>query len=153
MAAAPVDELPDGLQPGLHVNYYEGEWKQLPSFDELEVVANGVTPCCDLRFARRDMHYALLFTGWLCIPETGVYAFTVASDDGTRLTIAGEQVVLNDNIHGERARSGALALAAGMHPLRLEYFQAHGGKALELRVARPGLAGEPLPDTWLFHTP
>jgi hypothetical protein len=31
-----------------------------------------------------------------------------------------------------------VALAAGYHPIRIEYFQAGGGKALELRMRQDG---------------
>jgi hypothetical protein len=31
-----------------------------------------------------------------------------------------------------------VALAAGYHPVRIEYFQAGGGKALELRMRQDG---------------
>jgi len=76
--------------------------------------------------------------GFFHAPRAGTYAFHLASDDGSRLSVGGTTVVDNDGIHPETDRRGTVTLAAGVHPIRLEYFEARGHESLALDVVPPG---------------
>lgn len=56
-------------------------------------------------------------------------AFQVTSNDGSRLYIDGDQVIDNWGEHGPRTRGAEVELEAGVHHLRVEYYD-HGGKAM-----------------------
>lgn len=88
---------------------------------------------------------ALAFTGWIQVPTSGIYTFTTVSDDGSRWYLGDERVVENDGLHGPEARSGRIGLEAGWHPIRIEYFNARGGKSFELRWAGPGFEEQAVP--------
>lgn len=139
------------VRPGLKVSYYEGEWDFLPDFAGLPPVEKGVSDNIDLSFARRQELFALSFSGWIQVPGTGVYLFSILSDDGSRLLIGDEVVVDNDGLHGAREKQGAIALAAGLHPLRVLYFQRRGERALEVRYSGPDLEKQQIPPEVLFH--
>jgi hypothetical protein len=47
--------------------------------------------------------------------------------------------------------SGQIALAAGLHPITLTYFQAYGPMALELHVEGPGMPRQRVPASMLFR--
>jgi hypothetical protein len=68
-------------------------------------------------------------------------AFSLASDDGSRLSIDGKVVVDNDGLHGTQEKRGYAPLARGNHEFVLEWFNKAGGAALDLRI---GKLGEPL---------
>jgi hypothetical protein len=85
------------------------------------------------------------------VPEDGVYGFYLTSDDGSRLVVDGKQVVDNDGVHGARERSGYVALAAGLHPIELLFFQGRGGVGLELAYDGPGLTKRDVGAAALFH--
>ena len=68
------------------------------------------------------------------VPADGVWTFRLTSDDGSRLWIGDQLLVDGDGPHAAAERSGPAALRAGWHPIRVDYFQAGGGKALSLRV-------------------
>jgi len=91
------------------------------------------------------------YTGYILIPADGVYLFSLASDDGSRLTIGGTTVVDNDGLHGSAEKEGRIALAAGFHPLRLAYFERDGGDELTVSVKGPGMKKQPVPDGMLFY--
>ena len=50
-------------------------------------------------------------------------------------------MVDRDGLHGASERLGLITLAAGYHPIRVEFFQAGGGKAFGLTVAPIGDQG------------
>ena len=66
----------------------------------------------------------------LSVPTAGEYTFRLTSDDGSRLYIDGNQVIDHDGLHGDTSKDGAVTLTAGVHPLRVDYFDAGGGKVL-----------------------
>jgi hexosaminidase len=92
------------------------------------------------RFARAE-HWGARLTGYVRVPADGVWTFRLTSDDGSRLWIGEQLLVDGDGPHTAQERGGAVALRAGWHPIRVDYFQAGGGAALSLRVlSAEGLA-------------
>ena len=75
------------------------------------------------------------------ITETGTYTFRLISDDGSRLSIDGEEVIDHDGLHGDTAKDGSVELTAGRHELEIWYFQNGGGAVLSLAWQRPGQTG------------
>lgn len=88
-------------------------------------------------FAGVRDNFVVELRGFLHAPRPGRYSFLITSDDGARLFVGDRLVVENDGIHPETTRDGDVELAAGVHPLRLEYFEAGGGEELDLEVIPP----------------
>ena len=88
--------------------------------------------------------FGLKTTTIIKIEEDGVYEFFLKSDDGSRLTINGQQVVDNDGEHGAREKSGKITLKKGEHKVELDYFKDQGiklhcnysGKLLPIHVRK-----------------
>jgi hypothetical protein len=132
--------------PGLEVAYYEGAFQKLPDFDALTPESRRAAHSLDVdSLAQREDHYALLLTGWLDVPETGMYVFHLTSDDGSKLLIHDQTVVDNDGSHSPRMRSGRMALEKGLHPVRVEYFEDYMGQELSLKWETPGGVSGPVP--------
>ncbi len=136
---------------GLAYRYYEGSWRALPDFDTVAVVRRGIAYTLSLGEPRpREEFFALEYTGFIDLPATGDYTFTLGSDDGSRLLIDGKPVVNNDGLHAYYEEKGSAQLGAGKHRLTIGYFQQGGGKRLELRYAGPGIPEQPVPPGRLF---
>ncbi len=71
----------------------------------------------------RDEWFGVRYQGPLTITEAGTYQFATNSDDGSKLYIDNQLVVDNDFQHGQQTRSNTIELSAGVHTLRVEYFQ------------------------------
>ncbi len=136
---------------GLKVAYYEGAWDKLPDFTKLRAKTVGVSPLLDLKAKQAPEHYGLVFTGFLRVPQDGVYTLFVSSDDGSRLYLGDTLVVDNDGLHGQSEASGLAALSAGLHPIRIVYFNATGGEGLIVSWQGPGLAKQAVPAAALAH--
>ena len=113
--------------------------ESLPAFDTLGPPAKSgpVTGFDIVQLAGRPDGIVVQLDGFLHAPEAGSYGFHLSSDDGSRLFVDGRQVVENDGIHPESERHGAVVLEAGVHPIRIEFFEAAGGEVLHLDVVPP----------------
>jgi hypothetical protein len=67
--------------------------------------------------------FAIDYTGRIWIEMPGTYRFILTSDDGSRLYIDGKKVIDNDGLHPPETESGVVKLAAGIHEIRVSYFQ------------------------------
>ncbi|MCF8359331.1 MAG: alpha-L-fucosidase [Prolixibacteraceae bacterium] len=120
-----------GTDPGLKFAYYEGKWDSLPDFSTLHPVKEGITPTINITLKEKDYDYGLMFKGYLSVPETGVYQFILSSDDGSKLTLAGK-TLNHDGLHAMTEKTMDIALAEGLHPVEVLFFQQGGGDGLQL---------------------
>jgi outer membrane protein OmpA-like peptidoglycan-associated protein len=67
--------------------------------------------------------FAIDYQGRIMLPQAGTYTFRLTSDDGSKLFIDGREVIDNDGIHGVDAVDGEVTLTAGIHDVRVQYFQ------------------------------
>jgi alpha-L-fucosidase len=144
-------EIKVSSTPGLHYAYYQGNWERLPDFTALSPEAQGMVEKFGLPDRIQKEYFGLLFRGYITVPEDGLYRFSIASDDGSRLYIGDDLVVDNDGLHGPAESMGQIILEKGAHPIRVEYFQRTGGLDLEVSFQGPGIAKQPVPAAILSH--
>lgn len=130
---------------GLEYEYYEGTWEAMPNFDTLTPVKVGHVGDFDLSVRDRPEAFAIRFLGAVTVPKDGVYRFFVGSDDGSRLYMDGNHVADNDGLHGMREAGGFVALAAGAHPITVEYFNLTGDLGLDVLYEGPGIEKQRVP--------
>ncbi len=90
----------------------------------------------DARLGADD--FSLRLEGFLNVESPGLCAFELTSDDGGRLWIDGELVVNHWGHHGMSPRVGRIALSAGRHAVRVDYYEEDGWAGLKLRWRPPG---------------
>jgi len=144
---------PTGLIPGLQCAYYEGSWDSLPGFDTLAALKTVVLDSVTVPDIARDEDYGLVVTGYVKVPQAGLYDFYLSSDDGSELWVSDTLVVDNDGLHGMGELKGGVGLKAGLHPILIPMFQKKGGEGLELHVDGPGVTKQTVRPEWLFHSP
>jgi len=143
-----------GLRSGLRYKYFEDteeEWDELPDFGRLKPKGSGIAAKCDLTRAQRREWFGLTFEGFISVPNDGIYTFYTNSDDGSKLYIGSTEVVDNDYDHPMTEKSGQIALMAGVHRIKITFFQGMGGKGLEVLYEGPGVEKQQLPAEVLFH--
>ncbi len=145
--SAPVESL----HPGVLYRYYEGDWESLPDFDSLQPLKAGVASDFDLSPRARPENFGFEYTGFIRIPATGVYTFFVESDDGSRLFLDDSLVVDNNGLHSLREESGVIALAGGLHRIRLTFFQRLGDVGLAVYYKGRGVGKQKVPPALLAH--
>ena len=144
-------ERPGPVERGLRFDYVEGDFQRLPAFDGAAPARTGTIAGFDLTPRLRETGFAFRFRGFISVPRNGAYRFYLRSDDGSRLWIGDQLVVENDGLHGSREESGAVALAAGLHPITVAMFEQSGGFELQVSYAGAGLARQAVPSAALFR--
>ncbi len=135
-------------EPGMvSYAYYTGVWNNLPNFDLLTPESEGTVEGFSVAPRDRDDHYGFVFEANLSVPADGSYTFYTTSDDGSRLSIDGATIVSNDGRHAPRQQQGTMALSAGDHIIKVEFFEYRGGDKLVVEWEGPGLNRQVLPTT------
>jgi alpha-L-fucosidase len=142
----------ENLSPGIKYNYYEGEWDKLPDFSSLNIIHSGIAPdfTIDIKDKSKE-HYAIVYNGYIKIPEEAVYTFYLNSDDGTILYIDGKLLIDNDGIHSGLEKSSSTALAKGSHEIKVKYLQGSGDSSLKVSVETKNTKKMIIPVSWLFY--
>ncbi|RMH01726.1 MAG: hypothetical protein D6702_10615 [Planctomycetota bacterium] len=147
----PATADPGGLQPGLEMRVYQGDWNALPDWSQLQPSRTGVAEGPGLPSGPTQEHVGRVFDGWLRVPADALYTLALSSDDGARLWLDGDLLIDHDGLHSTSTRTAHAALAAGLHKVRVEWFNKTGGATLELSVARDGGEMRPVPAGWWVH--
>jgi hypothetical protein len=113
-------------------------------------VGKGIAETIGLDVRRRIENYGVVFNGYLQVPGTGVYKFSITSDDGSVLNIAGK-ALLNDGLHGMEEKSVEIALGKGLHPIEVQFFQQGGDDGLILEWNLAGEEKRIVDGSVLFH--
>ena len=132
---------PGNVVEGLTVRYYNGGW-------EISKLKPSKTLAVE-QFLLPDNSegkvFGAVYEGFLSVPDDGVYTFYTRSDDGTSLYIGDELVVDNGGHHAAQDRFGFAVLKAGLHPIKLTYYNSAGGAALDVFYRSPGGEKEQIP--------
>ncbi len=149
---------PGSVVGGLEASYYElvGGASVLPDFELINPYLTGTVSLIDIPStggnfggSGRAEEIGAVYQGYLSIPSSGLYTLYTDSDDGSRALLGADVIVSNDGLHGMLERAGTAALAAGLHPLRVEFFENQGGAGLIFRIQGPGLAKQVVPASML----
>jgi len=126
--------------PGLRVEVFEVSLDSLVDLDDASPIARREVEGVDAAaHATRRTRVALRYTGFVVVPEDCLYTFASVSDDGSRIWLHDRLVVDNDGHHGERRQQGKVPLRAGVHPIRIEWFNGVGPGRLEVRWSGLGV--------------
>jgi alpha-L-fucosidase len=138
-----------GLVPGIAYRYFHGSWDSIPDFTALSPLKAGRLRNFETPRLRAE-NYAFTYDAFVSVPATGVYSFFTETDDGSRLFVDDSLVVDNGGLHGMLEKRGVVALEAGLHALRVTYFNKTGGAGLGVFWRGPVFDKSPVPDAALF---
>ncbi len=142
---------PQNLKQGLNYSLYEGQWTRLPVFSQLTPIKTGNIPLFVFPENIPATNFGIVYEGFLKLEKDGIYEFSLTSDDGSRLEIDGETIVINDGLHGMIEKTGSTYLKKGYHSIKVEFFQAGGGWWLNLLMTAPGESKIPISEKALFR--
>jgi len=131
----------------LKYRFFRDTWKSLPDFDKLKGEGSGTLAnnLISLSPASRNEAIGFWFEAGLQVPTAGDYTFHLGATQGARLLIDGN-VVASRPQPGTHSVDEKVALTAGSHKLRLEYFNADGEPKLALAWSGPGFTKRALSD-------
>lgn len=140
-----------GTQNGTNFVYYEGYFQTVEDIAKSKIVDHGTMPEPSIKDAKQEDHFAYIYTGYILVPEDGVYGFLTQSDDGSVLYIDNDKVVDNDGSHAAIEATGEVALKKGYHAYKLLYFEDYEGEFLTWKWKLPKTNEyQPIPKEKLF---
>ncbi|MEX2564595.1 MAG: alpha-L-fucosidase [Cyclobacteriaceae bacterium] len=151
----PANEV-ENLKRGLKYQYFEGLWSQVPDFNKLNPADEGIVYFFDVSKGLRNELFGIRFTGYIKVPETGVYKIHAKYNDGCNISI-GEQQILNTGrgvVDSEIMRESIgipIVLEKGFHPITVDYFQRIDHAILDLSWSGPDFTKQPINAQVLFH--
>jgi hypothetical protein len=88
--------------------------------------------------------FSVQWSGYLFVPETGLYTFTVTADDTARLFVD-RLAVIDAPGQGPGVRTGRIQLDRGGHAVALQYVQSGGAYSFDWSWAKEGETSHPVP--------
>ncbi len=136
----PAKDVNVQLQQGLTVRKYwlTDNYGKQPEINLLDgaggnLVYSGITNQVTLIKEAARTAYALPFEGYIQISEDGKATFSLTADDGAVLYIDGRKVIDISGVHTQTTGEGSILLEAGLHEIRVEYFEnGNGNSSLSL---------------------
>ncbi len=142
----PAALVGSALEDGLNMDVYRGRIRRIADVEDRgELVRRDKVADVSLPAAQPDSVFGLRVGGYLSVPDDGVYTFRLTADDGAVLRFGGTVAIDNAGPHGPVSKTAEVALAKGLHPFDVVYFQAGGGKALKLETLDKDGRFGPLP--------
>lgn len=128
---------PRGTTPGLVQELYKGKFANLRGLAQTPAENLGASQAFDLSPFKDQDSFALAWSGWLKIPSTGEYTFTLGSDDGSRLWIGNALALDHDALQAYSEKSTKCRLVEGWYPVRIEYFDGGGARNFRMFMTPP----------------
>jgi hexosaminidase len=135
-------------KPGLNCDYYKTYFKQTSLIDAGKIDSTFIADNIVVPASIKAPSFALIYKGYIDVPQTGIYTFYLTCDDGGILKIADRMVVDNDGLHSATERNGQVALEKGLQPFLLKFIEGGGGFSLKLNYSFNGSIPAEVPSAW-----
>lgn len=134
-------KVPEKSKKGLHRTIVKGTFAQCDDVVKAAINAHH-TDHAGLVLHGKGIpsnHYGIIYKGLFHAPQNGKYIFTMNSDDGAKLYFGSECLINLDGLHGpDNPKSATMFFETGWHRFSVIWFDAGGGKTLQIKVQHEG---------------
>jgi len=124
---------------GVRYTFYEGQFLSVHEFESHgKKLGEGIFAQPTILESPVKDHFGYTFRGYLQVPVSGEYIFSLATDDGSALTIDGVTLIDNDGSHSLKKVGGRMQLEKGFHSFELRYFDDYAEEEMKLFWTIPG---------------
>ena len=137
-------------EPGIAYRYYEGEFTRVADMlGKGKLAGEGVMPAIAIPSEVEKDHFGYEFSGLFKIETTGLNMFKLSSDDGAILYVDGRELLNFDGSHSTQTGYVMIPLEAGLHSIRVLYFEDCEDQVLDISIRGSEFEPEPLYSTFL----
>ncbi len=139
------------VRPGVRWVAYEGDFPWAPKF--WNVTPGFVGRVSQIRSDVGPENGAVVYTGYLDVPQDGEYHFSLTADSRAVFRIHDANIIDADYGYNQGSEvSAKVKLAAGLHPFRINYLKQSGNKPqLDLKWSGPSIEEQTIPVERLFN--
>ncbi len=141
----------ENLKQGVFYKYIEGKYKSTSEVPQESFKRKGVLNNFIFPPNHRKLFFAVVYSGFISIPDDGVYTFYCETNDGSQLYIGDKLVVDHGGLHPAEEKSGSIALQKGYHPIKVIYFQNAGSSFIKVSYQSRKIKKQEIPASVLFH--
>ncbi|HEX7365529.1 MAG TPA: family 20 glycosylhydrolase [Pelobium sp.] len=151
--ALKADSISRGLkQGGLNYHYVKGKFKSALEIDTSLATQRGIASQISFtKVPNKAREYGIVFTGYINVNENATFEFSLYSDDGALLYIDDELIIDNDGDHARYEKSAGVAMQAGLHKIKVAYFDDGPGSTLKVSVKGTDGKKIEIPSVMLFY--
>ena len=148
--AVPAVTLADAAR-GLRWRAYSGDFPWVPKLSYARPDRKGVSEGFDLDTVDLPVKGAVIFEGYIRIPMTGEYAFSLKTTSGAVMRIHNAIVIDADYAYKSgRVVTASVRLEAGFHPIRV-HLLAGDDLELELKWSGPEIGEDAMALTEFYY--
>ncbi len=140
-----------GLAPGLKYHFVDQPVESAARVMDYPVSDSGIIETFNVNAVKDQRPFGYWFEGYLKVPETGIYTFSLIVNDGAILFINGKEIINNDGGHRSNKMDIKIILNKGWHPILVKYFQMGLAKNLVVSWQGPHFPEQEIPAESLYH--
>ncbi len=140
-----------GLTPGLKYYLVDQPVENARRAMEKPVTTTGILKTFNVSMVDDERPFGCRFEGYIRVPATGVYTFSLEANDGAILYLNEKEIIDNDGGHRSQKLDMKIGLKKGWHPIRVDYFQQGLAKNLVLTWQGPGVNYQEIPAGVIYH--
>ena len=140
-------------QPGLRYDHLAGKLvkEEDDLVSSLKFVKSGTVPGLDLdAFSHSYQHWGAIYSGFIRVPADGYYRFYGHADNVFKFYIHNKLLI--EEYNREIDREGEIYLKAGLHPVKIEYYNNRDLYFMRFEYSGPGIARRPVGDELWFYS-
>ena len=143
-------EVSRELEPGIKYLYKEGDFGNTRGLIKFPTLETGTLEYFHVNAIKDERQFGYNFDGYLKVPATGVYNFSLEANDGAVLLINDKLIIDNDGGHRAQRLDTKIGLKKGWHPIKVDYFQQGLAKSLTVTWEGPGVKRQEIPKNALY---
>ena len=126
--------------PGIDYKLVKAKLEKLPNWSTVTPAEVGRATSFSIAPFTGNEAFGVQWRSFLKVDREGLYTFTLGSDDGSVLRLAGATVVDNDGQHAYSEKIGRARLLPGVYALEVGFFEAGGARRFEAWIEGPGFS-------------
>jgi hypothetical protein len=157
-----VKSTMSNISPGLHATYYQGDTTtdRISKFLALTPVGTDIVTTFNFAYSANPIltsglsdYVCAKLEGYLDVPADGQYRFYLTSADGSILYIDDQLAINNDYRHSMREYTKDLYLKAGVHKIRIDFFEYDYSAGLSIEWAGPTFFRREITSSDVWYAP
>ncbi|MFT4929414.1 MAG: hypothetical protein ACI8WB_005547, partial [Phenylobacterium sp.] len=135
---------------GLKYQYYEGSEIALTDLTQLEAKTEGISTSLDLSLRQRDKNYALVFSGFIDVPENKSYSLELKTKDWGEIYLDGQLIISRPKQQNIKDKI-TLDISEGYHSVSFTHVHFDGKQEFDVFVKARRFNRQRIPDDWYFY--
>ena len=145
----PAQDVTD-IKPGLKYTYFEKQTFNVPDTIPEPPKKAGIMPSIDIGLRERDQFYILQFDGFIKIPQSGRYRWTIISN--ASIVLLDDQLISSDHGLEPSEKILEMCLEKGFHSIRImSSVLTEQSHQLDVFWEGPGITTQKIPASVLYH--